>query len=155
VENETGHLEEILRNLPTKPGRSRLDRYGKLIEEMLRRGWTYRAVARVLAERCNIHASISTIHHFFHQRLKEKKSSRKRPQRAAATTAAGNQAAEPEAGSIRHTGEKEAAEDAVYQRIGALKQRTEPVRNPANLFHYDPDKPLQLSPKPESTKAKK
>ena len=134
----------------TKPDRSRLDRYGKLIEEMLRSGWTYRAVARILAEKCNVHASISTIHHFVHQRLKAKKSSRKRRQPAVVTAAAVNQPTEPEAGSIRHAAEKEAAADAVYQRIAALKQRTEPVGNPANLFHYDPDKPLQLSPKAQS-----
>jgi hypothetical protein len=112
-------------------------------------------VPRVLAERCNIHASISTIHHFVHQPSKAKKSSRRRPQPSAATRPDGNRLAEPEAGSIRHAAEKKNAEDAVYQRIAALKQRKEPIENPANLFHYDPDEPLWLSSNPESTKANK
>ena len=60
-----------------------------------------------------------------------------------------------EAACSTHAAEKEDAEAAVYQRIAALKQRTEPIRNPPNLFHYDPDKPLQLSQKPETTKPKK
>ena len=155
VEDEIRQLEEILRNLPPKPDRSRLDRYGKLIEGLLRGAWTYRSVARILAERCNVRASVSTIHHFVHQRLKAKKSPRKRPQPAGATGTARNRSAEQEAGSVRHAAEKKDAADPVYQRIAALKQRTEPIRNPPNLFHYDPDKPLQLSLKPESNKAKK
>ena len=36
MKDEMLHLEEILENLPAKPDRSRLDRYGRLIEEMLR-----------------------------------------------------------------------------------------------------------------------
>ena len=33
-----------------KPPRSRLEPHATLIEEMRRRGWTYREIARVLAE---------------------------------------------------------------------------------------------------------
>ena len=155
MEDERRQLEEILRDLPPKPDRSCLDRHGKLIEELLRRGWTYRAVARVLAEKCNIHVSISTIHHFVYHRSKAKKSSRRRPQPADAPGAHGNRLAEPEAGLIRHGDEKKNAEDDVYQRIAALKQRKEPIENPSNLFHYDPDEPLRLSQNSESTKANK
>ena len=143
-------LEEILRNLPPKPDRSRLDRYGKLIEEMLGGGWTYRSVARILAEKCNVHASISTIHHFVHRLLREKKSPRKHRKLADSPAATVSQLTEPESGSIRYAADKETAADPVYQRIAALKQRTVPVRSPANLFHYDPDKPLQLSQKPKA-----
>jgi hypothetical protein len=153
VKNEICQLEEILRNLPPKPDRSRLDRYGKLIEEMLRSGCTYRSVTRILAEKCNVHASISTIHHFVHQRLKAKKSSRKRPQVADAPGVARKQATEGAACST-HAAEEQDAEDAVYHWIAALKQRTEPIRQTANLFHYDPDKPLQLFPKPDETATK-
>ena len=43
-------VSEILDGLPPKPPRSRLDPHVTLIEEMRRRGRTYREIAHVLAE---------------------------------------------------------------------------------------------------------
>src|SRR5579863_7518221 len=57
-------LEAILDSLPSQPPRSRLDPYAELIDELRRRNWTYRGIAQVLAEKCNLKISPSNIHHF-------------------------------------------------------------------------------------------
>jgi hypothetical protein len=53
-------LSEILERLPPKPPRSRLDPHAALIEELRRRGRTYREIARVLAEDCQVQSSRAT-----------------------------------------------------------------------------------------------
>ena len=57
-------FEEILNGLSAKPGRSRLEPYGSLIDKLLRSGRTYREIAGILAEKCHVHIAFSTIHHF-------------------------------------------------------------------------------------------
>jgi hypothetical protein len=39
---------------PGKPPRSRLEPYRELIEELRRRGWTYRDIAHILAEKWQV-----------------------------------------------------------------------------------------------------
>ena len=63
--NAVDDFAEILESLPQKPARSCLERYGALIDELLKRDWTYRGIARILADKCDVHVSISTIHHIF------------------------------------------------------------------------------------------
>jgi len=53
------NFEEILNSLPEKPARSRLEPYGRLINELLRRSRTYREIARILAEKYQITAPLS------------------------------------------------------------------------------------------------
>jgi len=144
-------FDQILKDLPKKPARSRLDPYGSLIEELLGSGWTYRAVARILADKCNAHSSISTIDHFMRRRKKPKRNSSKHQRPARRAEAEGGIAAGTEGKGILTT-EPKTTEDSVYQRIAALKQRPVPVQNAANAFHYDPDKPLQLPQKPKPPK---
>jgi hypothetical protein len=154
VKDEMPHFDEILRNLPKKPDRSRLDPYGSLIEELLASGWTYRAVARILVDKCNVHASISTIHHFMRRRAKAKREMSKRQRTAHREEAESGITARAEENGILTT-ETKTTDDSVYQRIAALKQRPAPVQNAVNLFHFDPDKPLQLPQKPEPPKTGK
>jgi hypothetical protein len=59
-----GKFQNILDRLPEKPPRSRLEPYRHLIDELLRRGRTYRDVASILAEKCQVRVSVSTIHDF-------------------------------------------------------------------------------------------
>ena len=42
------NFQDIVDNLPEKPSRSRLEPHGRLIEELLRRGRTYREIAGIL-----------------------------------------------------------------------------------------------------------
>lgn len=44
--------------------------------------------------------------------------------------------------------ETAAATDAIQKRIVDLKGRPVPTEAGPHLFHYDPDKPLSLPPKP-------
>jgi hypothetical protein len=58
------NFQDIIDSLPEKRSRSRLEPYGKLIDELLRRGWTYRGIAGILAKKFQLKVSISTIHDF-------------------------------------------------------------------------------------------
>lgn len=60
-------FEEILANLPAKRARSRLEPYAALINELRDRGWGYRDIVRVLAEKCDVQTSVSNLHHFVRQ----------------------------------------------------------------------------------------
>ena len=62
-------LKEILNSLPPQPPRSRLEPYSELIEAMRARNWTYRGIARVLAEKCGVQVSPSNLHHFVKHHL--------------------------------------------------------------------------------------
>src|SRR5438034_7383253 len=71
-------FQEILDSLPEKRSRSRLEPYGRLIDELLRRRWTYRAIAGILAEKCQLTVSSSTIHDFVRRRSRSKRNLPKR-----------------------------------------------------------------------------
>ena len=57
-------FRKILESLPEKPPRSRLEPYAELIDGLRRRGRTYRDVVEILAEKCQLQVSISTLHDF-------------------------------------------------------------------------------------------
>jgi IS30 family transposase len=138
------NFEEILNSLPEKPARSRLEPYAGLINELLRRSRTYREIARILAEKCQIQVSISTIHDFVRLRSRAKRNPSKRQtpgsgEKTPVSTTVHDRA------NTRAPAEKEtSAVDEVHQRIAALKQRTEPKQTTPKQFHYDPTEPLHL-----------
>ena len=145
-------FQDILDSLPARPSRSRLEPYGGLIEELLRRGRTYREVARILAEKCQLQVSISTIHDFVRLRSRSKRnpSKRRAPEpsekmkvstaRAEEKTAEGKTRAKAEEQEIPPVAE-------VHERITALKLRPVPAQTSPKQFHYDPSEPLRLPPK--------
>jgi hypothetical protein len=61
-------LDDILNSLPEKPPRSILNPYADLIDELRQRGWTYRGIVGVLAEKCGVKVSVSNVHHFARRR---------------------------------------------------------------------------------------
>src|ERR1700693_2849769 len=67
------NITKILDGLPPRPPRSRLDPHAILIEEMRRRGRTYKEIARVLAETCQVRSSPSNIYYFVQLRAREAK----------------------------------------------------------------------------------
>ena len=136
-------FQEILDSLPEKRSRSRLEPYGRLIDELLRRGWTYRGIAGILAEKCQLQVSISTIHDFVRLRSRSKRSPSKRrapepsqKMKASTARAEGKTAEEQEIPPV----------DEVQQRIAALKQRPAPAQTGPKQFHYDLSEPLRLRP---------
>src|ERR1022692_1327872 len=57
-------LKDILDGLPAKPPRSRREPYLEFIEELRRLGRTYRDIASILAEKCQVQVSASGLHDF-------------------------------------------------------------------------------------------
>ena len=136
--------EAILDSLPAQPPRSRLDPYADLIEEMRRRNWTYRGIAQVLAEKCNLKVAPSNIHHFVRQHELRTRNQRQTGARlsgsAAERTPTSSNQQEPRILPAGGT----AQDDEVQKRINALKQRPAPRSTATKAFEFDPSEPLRL-----------
>ena len=126
-------FEDILDTLPDKRPRSCLEPYGKLIDELRRRGRTYRDIAHILAERFQLRVWASTVQRFVRIQLR----ARRKPQERRM----------PESPSPRKVisgGAAQVSADEVRQRIEALKRRPVPTDTTPERFHYDPTEPLRL-----------
>ena len=142
------NFQEILDSLPEGRSRSRLEPYGRLIDELLRRRWTYRGIAGILAEKCQLKVSSSTIHDFVRRRSRSKRNLPKRgapgfPEKMRVSPTAQTKV------KTRASAEEQQlpAVDELHQRIAALKLRPVPVQTSPKQFHYDPSEPLRLPPK--------
>jgi hypothetical protein len=58
--NET--FQTLLESLPPKRPRSQLEPYTELIQELRKRGRSYREIAGILAERCGVRVGIHTVY---------------------------------------------------------------------------------------------
>ena len=133
----------ILDSLPPKEPRSRLEPYRELIREMRRRGRTYREIAQVLAERCQLRVAPSTVHEFVSRRSRSKSA----PPMEAAAPSPIRDSLEEDAPPRRSP--PVAANPDVQQRIQALKQRPGPASgNSKPVFAYDETEPLRVRPTP-------
>src|ERR1700721_1705433 len=146
-------VNEILDRLPPKPPRSRLDPHAALIEELRRRGRTYREIARVLAEDCQVQTSPSNIYYFVRLRAREAKQAKARQAKQDQTGPLGSSKVASAQTTVRNTAAKANVPNDFAQRIAALKQRKVP--QPTSVgFYFDPDEPLRLitKEKPASDK---
>lgn len=132
-------LQDILNTLPEKPPRSRLEQYRDLIDELRQRGWTYREIVGVLADKCQLRVSISTLHDFVRLRSQGKRTSAKR----AASNEARASAIEPKGGVVG-SGQMAADDEEVRRRIAALKARKPEATPSIDEFDFDPTQPLRL-----------
>jgi hypothetical protein len=131
-------FRNILESLPEKPPRSRLEPYGELIDGLRRRGRTYRDVVEILAEKCQLQVSISTLHDFLRARSRRNRNSARRIAADAMIAKPIPPRAADEESVQKPSG------DEVRQRIAAFKAR-KPVTTPSrDDFHFDPDEPLRL-----------
>ena len=131
-------LKQILESLPGKPPRSRLTPYLEFIEELRRLGRTYRDIAAILAEKCQLNVSASAIYDFvrIHSRGKTK--------RRSGVSEAQRRFMNPKAESNDVAATENQGMDAVLKRITALRGRdttSEPTIEP---FRYNPSEPLRL-----------
>lgn len=133
-----GRFQDILNSVTEIPGRSRLEPYGELIDELRRRGQTYRDIASLLAEKCQVQVSKSAINDFVRLRSRRKRNSSRR---IAADTmiAAPIDPKAANAGSAQNP-----SADDVRQRIAALKARKAVTTPSQEDFHFDPSQPLRL-----------
>ena len=134
-------LQAILDSLPPKQPRSKLQPYEELIQELRKRGRSYREITGILANRCGVTAGTHTVYNFVRVRAeapKKAKSARGGPERSSPTPAPsvpGTTAAAPPA----------EGKDEVWQRIQALKQRTAQREGAEKKeFEFDENEPLQL-----------
>jgi IS30 family transposase len=134
------NLQEILDNLDEKTPRSRLDPYRELILELRRRNRTYREIMQILADRCQVRVSISTLHDFLH--AQQQMDSRLRKQKSKEQNSPNPKEQLQETAKYR---EENPAMKDIRQRIAALKQRQLPPHTNAPRFIYDPTQPLHLT----------
>jgi hypothetical protein len=131
-------FEDIMSSVSAKLGRSRLEPYGDLVNELRSQGFTCRDIATLLAEKCQFRTSKTAVNNFVRaQRRKRRNAARTVSHRVAVKTPVCSKltAAHPTQGLT---------EDEVRPRIAKLKAR-KPVAGPASDdFHYDPDEPLRL-----------
>ena len=131
-------FQSILDTVAERAGRSRLEPYAELIDELRLRGQTYRNIAAILKEKCQLQVSKSAINDFVRVRSRRKRSSAGRIASSAMIAAP----IAPEATSVDCAQKPDGNE--VRRRIAALKAR-ETVTTPArDDFHYDPSQPLRL-----------
>jgi hypothetical protein len=159
-------LDTILNNLPVKPPRSRLEPHLALITEMRKRHRSYREIAQVLHDSCDLTVGVSTIHDFVRLRSKPcprpgltgtRKSalvcadadsplvSKKRADSAAKTTQ-GVLRNSKESKGTQGTARRSKESQDLARKFKDMKQQ--PTRSPKNktVFTYNPDEPLRLQP---------
>ena len=133
-------FREILDGLPDKPPRSRLEPYRELIRELRRRRRTYRDIAHILAEKCQIQVTASGVHDFVRKRSWDKR----KPPRPMASA---RKEERPAAAMTRVTTTPKSARspgDEVQRKIAALKARRPGVKPLPEKFQFDPSEPLRL-----------
>lgn len=129
-------FKEILDGLPSKRPRSRLEPYGELISELRRRGRTYRDIAHILGEKCQVQVTASGVHDFVRTRSRVKGKSTKR-------FVIGSMKTVPTAPIVPST-RKSSADAEVQRRIEALKARKAVTKAAPDKFRFDPTQPLRL-----------
>ena len=124
-----GQFQDILNGLPEKRPCSRLEPHETLIDELRRRGRTFREIADILAEECHVETAASTIHDFVRMRSR-KELLRARP----------NQQPQPSRRELKqHPAAKTAAVvDEVRRKIAALKIRKSVIETTPEGFQFDP-----------------
>lgn len=112
-------MKAVIQELPDKPPRSRLEPYKEFIEELRRRGRTYKDIASILAEKFSIHVTPAGVHDFVRRR---------RP---------ANSKPRPE------------GHEVTPSRVTRPLDSTSAVTSDTQMFKFDPNEPLRLTkPKP-------
>jgi hypothetical protein len=130
------HLKQLLRTLPEKPPRSRLEPYCEFIAELRRLKRTYRDIAAILAEKCNLQVSASGIHDFVRARSQGEETGRTRLRESQGALT------NPMLESRNTISNPDVA--TAEQRIAALRQRDAVVEPTPEGFQFDPCEPLRL-----------
>lgn len=146
-------FRDIIASLPEKLSRSRLEPYRELIAELRRLGRTYRGIARLLGETCQLQVSAAAVHHFVRLHLRRKRNPRRRQARGflatpqVGTTATNERPVNVSIGKRATT--PTVSDEEVRRRIEELKRRPAAVETTPALFHYDSNEPLHLLPRSE------
>ena len=128
-------FRKILETLPDARPRSRLEPYKELIWELRNRRRPYREIAQVLADRCGVRVSHSTLHEFVNRYF----------QNRTAPSAGPGEEAKREPMSVSGP----VAPNEFKERIDALKRKRPIQPNGSTGFRFDDSEPLR--PKPGKT----
>jgi hypothetical protein len=144
-------FQSILSSIPEKLPRSRLAPYFELIDELRRRGCTYREIERILVDQCQFQISRSAINNFMRSQSRR----RAKPSRQQASAPEDKkpvvQSKVEDLSPQKDTaGQYSQSTDEVFQRIAALKKQPPVASSSSKLFHYDPNEPLRIERKPEN-----
>ena len=134
---------KILGCLPEQPARSSLDPWRELIQELRRRGRTYRDIAGILLEHCQVRVAPSTIFRFVRTRSKAARKARSETRQLTVPRRIKERAVPNCPESIRENSKSE----EVQQRILALKLKPAAKEQASQVFNYNPDEPLRLPEK--------
>jgi len=135
-------FQDILDSLPEKPPRSRLEPYGELIDELRRRGRTFREIAHILAEKCHLETAASTIHDFVRMRSRIEQGS---PSGSSKRTTKSTPAPKPqELETVKPAAKTGAVVDEIRRKIASLKVRKSVIEPTPQGFQFDPGEPLRL-----------
>jgi hypothetical protein len=141
------HFDAILKEIPKRESRSKLESYARLIEELLRRGRTYREIASVLCKRCGVRVSISTLHFFVRRRSKLARQQKRSKEMTLRVRDMPDPNHCEESANPR---KPQAEEQEILARIAALKRRKAPSPETSEPFRYDPSEPLRIPTKSQS-----
>jgi hypothetical protein len=131
-------FQDVLNSISPKTGRSRLEPYGDLVDELRRQGLTCRDIAAVLAQKCQFQTSKSAVNNFVRARARRCRNAARRFSRSVAMPppVVPNPA-------TQYSGQGTSDEE-VGQRIAALKARKPTTTSPDKGFYFDPTEPLRL-----------
>ena len=131
-------FQDILMSVEEKRPSSRLEPYGELIDELRRRDFTYRQIARILTEEFQVRVPKSTLNDFVRARLRKRRNAPRSPlRRPAIQPPVLSESATPR--SVRGP-----SEDEIRQRIVALKARKSTKTRDVIDFRFDATKPLRI-----------
>ena len=133
-----GRFKDILSSVSAKPGRSRLEPYGELVDELQRQGFTCRDIAALLSEKFQLQTSKSAVNNFVRARARKRRNVARQISRRASIPIP----SVPKPTTV-HTGPRP-SDDDVRRRIAALKARKPVVAPAADGFYFDPTEPLRL-----------
>ena len=131
-------FQRILSKAAQKSGRSRLEPYSELIEQLRQRKLTYRDISDILTKELQVQVPKSTVNDFVRAQARERKNAARRLSRRSS-------AAEPAVlpPSLPHSTQSPSYNE-IRQKIAELKAKKPAVDSAPDGFHYDPDEPLRL-----------
>ena len=129
-------FQDILSKVTKKSGRSRLEPYGDLIDELRGRGLTYRNISDILTAELQFQVPKSTVNDFVRERSRRRRNAARRISRITIPAPIVPIATVPPT--------QGPSEDEVRRRIAALKAR-KPAATPSdNGFYFDREFPASV-----------
>ena len=140
-------LQSILDQMPAGPPRSKLEPYRDFIRHLRQKRKTYRQIAAVLAEQCNLQVQHSTIYDFVHALKRSPDESQAEPLQSLTRVL-------PAENIMTIGGTPNCLPSTPDQdlraRIAAIKRRKSTTQVPKPGFQYEEGEPLRLISDPNA-----